>query len=151
MLALKLKPLIAQQAKERQREYYGNQYDSKKESGLVPMLEQVQPTQASAPVLDSRQNLEPEPVPVAKTQMQNKTNSVLAERAGVGHSTIAKVARIEEVATPEIKKQLNNGDISINQAYKDIVNEEKKKQRAQDIERQIFEIEKGAEYGIICA
>jgi hypothetical protein len=38
----------------------------------------------------------------------------------VSHDTIAKVKKIEQLATPEIKKQLERQEISINQAHKEV-------------------------------
>lgn len=54
------------------------------------------------------------------------TQKELASLAGVSHDTIAKVKVIEQSATPEAKEKLSSGDISINQAYKDIKQAEKK-------------------------
>jgi N6-adenosine-specific RNA methylase IME4 len=54
------------------------------------------------------------------------TKKELAKIAGVGHDTIAKVKKIEQEATPEVKQKLLIGEISINEAYKDIRREEKK-------------------------
>lgn len=48
------------------------------------------------------------------------TQKELAKVAGVSHDTIAKVEKIEAQATPEIKTQLQTGEISINQAYQTI-------------------------------
>jgi 16S rRNA G966 N2-methylase RsmD len=50
----------------------------------------------------------------------------VAKVANVSHDTIAKVKKIEAVATPEVKAQLSTGELSINQAYKEIKKEEKK-------------------------
>ncbi len=49
-----------------------------------------------------------------------ETRDKIAEIANVSHDTIAKVKKIESKASDEIKKQLFSGEISINQAYKDI-------------------------------
>ena len=54
------------------------------------------------------------------------TKKELAKIANVGHDTIAKVKVIEAKATPEVKAQLSTGEVSINQAYKEIKKEEKK-------------------------
>ena len=48
----------------------------------------------------------------------------IAKDAGVGHDTVAKVRKIEAVATPEMKTQLRNQEISINQAYQQIRQED---------------------------
>ena len=54
------------------------------------------------------------------------TKKELAKIAGVSHDTIAKVEKIEAKAPPEVKEQLRNGEISINQAYNVIKLDEKK-------------------------
>jgi len=54
------------------------------------------------------------------------TNNEIARQAGVSHNTIARVEKIEEQAPEEVKAKLRSGDISINQAYKEIKNEKKK-------------------------
>lgn len=56
---------------------------------------------------------------------QGETRQEIAKAAGVSHDTIAKVERIEQQATPEIKAALKSGDMSINQAYKEIKRAEK--------------------------
>jgi N6-adenosine-specific RNA methylase IME4 len=63
--------------------------------------------------------------------------------ANVSHDTIAKVKKIEAVATPEVKAQLSAGEISINQVYQEIKKEEKKAERIELIEQQIEDIEQG--------
>ena len=67
-LALRLKPVIAEKAKEKQAEYFGNQYDS----GLSQKSVEVQ-----------------KPI---------DTQRELAKLAGVSHDTIAKVEKIEKSA-----------------------------------------------------
>ena len=86
-LALRLKPVIAERAKEKQAEYFGNQY----ESGL--------------------------PQKSAEVQKPIETREELAKVAGVSHDTIAKVEKIERKAPEAVKKQLRTGEISINKAY----------------------------------
>ena len=56
------------------------------------------------------------------------TTKELAKAAGVSHDTIAKVEKIEAVASPELKEQLRNGELSINQAYQTVRREEKKQE-----------------------
>jgi N6-adenosine-specific RNA methylase IME4 len=60
----------------------------------------------------------------------------VAKVANVSHDSIAKVKKIEAVATPEVKAQLSTGELSINQAYQEIKKEEKKE----------IQIEKKKEY-----
>jgi len=54
------------------------------------------------------------------------TKKELGILANVSHDTIAKVKKIEAVATPEVKAKLATGEVSINQAYQEIKKEEKK-------------------------
>ena len=86
-LALRLKPVIAERAKEKQAEYFGNQY----ESGL--------------------------PQKSAEVQKPIETREELAKVAGVSHDTIAKVERIEEEAPKPIVEASRKGEISVNSAY----------------------------------
>lgn len=88
ILALKLKPVIAAKAKEKQL------------STLKQNAETV--SQKS----DEREEL--------------STKKEIAKAAGVSHDTIAKVEKIEQQATPEIKAALKSGEISINAAYEGI-------------------------------
>lgn len=53
------------------------------------------------------------------------TRKELANIANVSHDTIAKVKVIEAKATPEVKAQLSTGEVSINQVYQGIKQEEK--------------------------
>ena len=54
------------------------------------------------------------------------TTKEIAKAAGVSHDTIAKVEKIQAKATPEIKKAVKSGEMSINQAYQATRREEKK-------------------------
>jgi N6-adenosine-specific RNA methylase IME4 len=71
------------------------------------------------------------------------TKKELAKVANVSHDTIAKVKKIEAIATPEVKAKLSTGEVSINQAYQEIKKEEKKAERKNIIEDQIQQIEQG--------
>jgi N6-adenosine-specific RNA methylase IME4 len=64
-------------------------------------------------------------IPVPKSE-QGRTIKKIGDVAKVGKDTIAKVKKIEAVATPEVKAQLSTGELSINQAYQEIKKEEKK-------------------------
>ena len=59
------------------------------------------------------------------------TNKELAKIANVSHDTIAKVKKIEKEAPLEVKEKLKNGEISINEAYKEIKSIEKIKKLEQ--------------------
>ena len=87
-IALKLKPEIEARAKEKQREYHGNQY----ESGLLTTLSEVQ-----APPMTTRKEL--------------------ADTVGIGEVTMGKVMQIDEYAPAAIREALDNGELSINQGY----------------------------------
>ena len=65
-------------------------------------------------------------VPQKSAEAPIETRQELAKVANVSHDTIAKVKKIEAVATPEVKAQLSTGELSINQAYQEIKKEEKK-------------------------
>jgi DNA modification methylase len=58
-----------------------------------------------------------------------ETGKVLAKIANVSHDTIAKVKVLQAKATDDVKQQLRTGEVSINQAYKEIKKEEKVQQR----------------------
>ena len=71
------------------------------------------------------------------------TRKELSKVASVSHDTIAKVKKIQEKATEEVKAKLSTGEVSINAAYQDIKKEEKKKNRLEKIEVITQEISKG--------
>lgn len=115
-LALQLKAIIAGKAKENQRQYYGNQY----ESGLLQNSVEVQ--NEEKPLL---QNSVKRTKPAQEAASQGfgesiksvNTQKKLAQIAGVSHDTIHKVETIEREAPEAIKQAAQNGDISINRAY----------------------------------
>jgi N6-adenosine-specific RNA methylase IME4 len=81
------------------------------------------------------------------------TQKEVAKIANVSHDTIAKVKKIEATATPEVKEKLNTGQMSINEAYKEIKKEEvelKRKEIRETFEKQDVEI-KDKKYRIIYA
>jgi N6-adenosine-specific RNA methylase IME4 len=81
------------------------------------------------------------------TSVRNLTNvdtkKELATLAGVSHDTIAKVKVIEQKADEETKEKLSSGEVSINQAYKEIKQAEKKQeleQKKQEYAERVQEI-----------
>lgn len=54
------------------------------------------------------------------------TKKELSKVANVSHDTIAKVKKIQEKATEEVKEKLSSGEVSINSAYQEIKKEENK-------------------------
>ena len=57
------------------------------------------------------------------------TKKELSKVASVSHDTIAKVKKIQEKASEEVKEKLSTGEVSINAAYKEIKKEEKKEKK----------------------
>lgn len=72
-----------------------------------------------------------------------ETRKEIAKVAGVSHDTVAKVKKIEQKATPEVRAKLETGEMSINQAHKEVTKKEKKEERAIVIEEQKKAIEDG--------
>ena len=84
LLALKLKPVIAERAKENLHQ------------GNEPLQKSVNPV---------------------------NTQKELAKVAGVSHDTIHKVEVIQQKAPEEIREKVKSGELSINQGYRQTVNE----------------------------
>lgn len=97
-LALKLKPMLAAQAKERQKIYCGNQYGKK--SGLRQNSVQVQ---------------------------KGKTSDDIAKIAGVSRDTISKVSVIQEKGSPEQIQRARTGGKgnTVNAIYHEITTKSK--------------------------
>ena len=82
-----------------------------------------------------------------------ETRQEIAKVANVSHDTISKVKKIEATASPEIKEKVSTGQISINEAYKEIKKEEvesKRKEIRETFEKQDVEV-KDKKYRIIYA
>ena len=75
---------------------------------------------------------------------ENETNVKLSKVAGVSHETIRKVEKIEEKSPEEIKEKLSKGEISINQAYKELKKEENKQELIQKKEEYSKRVEVSA-------
>ena len=67
----------------------------------------------------------PDFVPQKSAEQKVETRQEIAKVANVSHDTISKVKKIEATASPEIKAKASTGQISINEAYKEIKKEEK--------------------------
>ena len=98
-LALKLKPVIAEMAKENQG------------------------TRTDICQISDRSSID--------------TKRELAKVADVSHDTIAKVEKIIESAPEEVKTQLRKGEMSINQAYRQVKEAERKAERQEAIAEQL--------------
>lgn len=71
-----------------------------------------------------------------------ETRQEIAKVANVSHDTISKVKKIEATASPEIKAKVSTGQISINEAFKEIKkeeNEQSKTQKAIEIIEKVYE------------
>lgn len=71
-----------------------------------------------------------------------ETRQEIAKVANVSHDTISKVKKIEATASPEIKAKVSTGQISINEAFKEIKREEheqSKTQKAIEIIEKVYE------------
>ena len=68
----------------------------------------------------------PNSVPQISAKQNVDTRKELSKVASVSHDTIAKVKKIQEQASEEVKAKLSTGEVSINAAYKEIKKEEKK-------------------------
>lgn len=106
VLALKIKPVIAKLAKEKESERKTTFQKSEKSS--LPTV---------------------------------NTTKEIAKAAGVSHDTIAKVEKIEQHAAPEIKAALKSGDLSINQAYKEIKRAEKAQRQEEHRAENVAKVE----------
>lgn len=67
----------------------------------------------------------PDFVPQKSAEQKVETRQEIAKVANVSHDTISKVKKIEATASPEIKAKVSTGQISINEAFKEIKKEEK--------------------------
>jgi len=85
----------------------------------------------------------PNSVPQISAKQNVDTRKELSKVASVSHDTIAKVKKIQEKASEEVKEKLSTGEVSINAAYKEIKKEEKKTERLGKIEEIKTEIAKG--------
>ena len=93
----KYRPLYEKEAKERQSEYYGNQYDKK--SGLTEKLPQVQNSKERNPTTDKK----------------------LADIADVSEKTYRMGAKILNSDDDDLKKRVQSGETSISAGYKELI------------------------------
>lgn len=112
-VAEKYRSIYERQAKEKQSEYYGNQYDGRK-NGLTPNLGEVQINKKS----------------------ENETNTKLAKIAGVGKETYRMGAKVLNSDNEDVKKRVLSGETSISAGYKELQNEKKKEQISDNKDRE---------------
>jgi len=114
VLALRLEDVFKAKAKENLKIYGGNQYENA-------------PCQKSDNIQndDTIFGVNPATKETKKT-VTIDTKKELSKIANVSHDTIARVKKIELIASPETKEKLAKGETSINEAYKEIKMQEKK-------------------------
>lgn len=100
-VAEKYRPIYERQAKERQAEYHGNQYDKK--SGLTGNLPQVQNSKERNPT----------------------TDKILSGIAGVSEKTYRMGAKVLKSDNEDIKQRVLSGEISISAGYKELMQSKK--------------------------
>lgn len=110
-VAEKYRPIYKRQAKERQAEYHGNQYDKK--SGLTGNLPQVQNSKERNPT----------------------TDKILSGIAGVSEKTYRMGAKVLKSDNEDIKQRVLSGEISISAGYKELM--QSKKEEKTNIEREV--------------
>jgi N6-adenosine-specific RNA methylase IME4 len=85
----------------------------------------------------------PEPKPSVSEPINRIKEA--AKIASVSTGNISKIKKIEEKASPEVKKELEEGKKSINEVYKEIKKEEKQEARKEEIAQLKLEIEQHPE------
>lgn len=114
-LALRLKPVIAEKAKENKINAANKMNASTGNNVSTEICENVKPID---------------------------TQKEIAKAAGVSHDTIAKVEKIERQAAPEVKEQLRKGELSINQAYQTVRRDEKAQRQEERRESNAEKVER---------
>lgn len=70
------------------------------------------------------------------------TQKEIAKVAGVSHDTIAKVEKIEQAVTPEVKAALMAGHMSINEAFREVKKAQKQEKAQERAARKSYTLEK---------
>ena len=129
LLALKLKPVIAEKAKENQATNKIQLYQNSDKAGKfdTDVDEKIQLYQNSdkAGMFDT--SVDEKIQPYRNSDKTFHTYKELASIAGVSHDTINKVENIIKIGTPGIIEALERGEISINRAHQELLLKNKKK------------------------
>jgi N6-adenosine-specific RNA methylase IME4 len=80
---------------------------------------------------------------IKTTEERHNTQKIVAEKLGWSTGKKAMFDIVKTKAPEEVKEKLRTGEVSINQAYKEIKKEEKIIERKQDIKKQLQDIESG--------
>ena len=96
-VAEKYRPIYEKQAKEKQSEYHGNQYDTKR--GLTVKLPQVQNKKERNPTTDKK----------------------LSDITGVSEKTYRMGAKVLNLDNEDIKQRVLSSEASISAGYKELI------------------------------
>lgn len=127
LLGLKYEEIFSMQAKANKAKgdanHTGNQHTRKLEAvqNSSPPPELSNDESSTTQNTSQTEKIEPNK---PKEKEHKKTRENIAKIAEVSHDTVAKVKKIEEKATPEIKAKLASNEISINEAHKNIKKQE---------------------------
>jgi len=83
------------------------------------------------------------PLSIIDNEPKHNTQKIVAEKLGWSTGKKAMFDIVKTKAPEEVKEKLRTGEVSINQAYKEIKKEEKIIERKQDIKKQLQDIESG--------
>jgi N6-adenosine-specific RNA methylase IME4 len=83
------------------------------------------------------------PLSIIDNEPKHNSRNIVSEKLGWSTGKKAMFDVIKKKAPEEVKEKLRTGDVSINQAYKEIKKEEKKVERVELIQKQIEDIEEG--------
>lgn len=80
---------------------------------------------------------------IKTNEERHNTRNIVAEKLGWSTGKKAMFDIVKTKAPEEVKEKLRTGEVSINQAYKEIKKEEKKVERVELIQKQIEDIKEG--------
>jgi N6-adenosine-specific RNA methylase IME4 len=83
------------------------------------------------------------PLSIIDNEPKHNSRNIVSEKLGWSTGKKAMFDVIKKKAPEEVKEKLRTGEVSINQAYKEIKKEEKKVERVELIQKQIEDIEEG--------
>jgi len=125
------KAVLNEIGKIKQTVYYGNQYQKlENNSGLLSTMDK------SAKLFKEHEAT----IPINNNEPIN-TRNIVADKLNLGSGTIARAETIIKKAPEDVKDKVRSGEISINQAYKEIKIAEKIEARKEMIENVKIQIE----------
>lgn len=141
LLAQKKAPILERLAKQRQREYYGNQYDNR----TVVQMDKSPSSETSFVQMDKTEK-EPIPKPEPKPEPKEPPKPIhvreeVAKIAGVSSGTVARFEQVQK-KKPELIDDIRKGEISINQAYQTVKRAEKEAIRETERQENAVKVEK---------